>query len=121
MSKDNSKKFDGYNSELEQLLSQLLKQLQIQSELLSKIMVTGKIDNCLLEKIGNILCSTTNEAHRQTKLHMSIHRAIDTLIEMCKSAHPEQTALLDKIEKIRDELLKLRPSDEIVDLICDCD
>jgi hypothetical protein len=118
MSTDKSKQSDEHKSEFEQLMRELLKQLQIQTKLLSKIMVTGELDNCLLEKIGHIVCLIANETHRQTELHRTIHRAIDSFLEMYKSAHPEQTLQLDKIEKLRAELLKFCPSEEKVDLIC---
>lgn len=99
-------------------LPELLEQARMQTTLLSEIRLGLDLNACFLDKIARIVCLLANETHKNTLMVAGIRDSLSALLELYKSAHPEQALQLERIAKLQAELEKCCPPEDCVDLIC---
>jgi hypothetical protein len=56
-----------------------------------------EITNCTLDKIGAIVCESSNELRRQAATQRDIRDAVESLLQMYRSVHPAEAFALDRL------------------------
>src|SRR5262245_21966085 len=96
-------RLDALRSDFESVLRTLTTELAIKNahtEVLTQLLRQQTLAQCWLESIARQTCASLNESHFQTELQRSINDALQSLLKLSESAHPDTVLELTRLREL---------------------
>lgn len=102
------------DDELRAVVEELVHQLRRQA--LTRSQTTAdcdcELEVCLLDKIARLVCDNVNETHQMAQSLSAIRQAIESLLMLYQSVHPEQVLQAQRLAQLQAEMRKCCPPEE---------